>query len=150
MLKKSAVTLVLLYLFAGQTAFANTISTKIIAGNTVSVEYDNGVGALVLNGQKLFTNDNGAVGIRGSYPASGKTFILAEVDQGASCAHFRIVALSGRQAAISPEFGNCEDNAKVSVVGGVLHVRIPVWRSVGIPPASDPAQTHSFDGTRFR
>lgn len=84
----------------------------------------------------------------GTYSAPGKAFVLFETDQGPSCAMFQIVAVAGRQASVSPVFGNC-GGADASVVNGALRVRIAVVPAHGTFPTS-PVETHSFDGKTFR
>jgi hypothetical protein len=124
--------------------FANLARSR----NTIVVSSGITDGAVTFNGRRILDSDIGAVGVHGTYPASGKTFLLVETDQGPSCAMFRIIAVAGRQASVSPMFGNC-GGADASVVNGALRVHLAVVPAHGTFPTS-PAETHSFDGKTFR
>jgi hypothetical protein len=119
-----------------------------VEGNTIAVSSNAVQGAVTFNGQRIIDSDDGAVMAQGTYPAAGKTFLLFETDQGPSCAMFRVIAVAGRQASVSPVFGNC-GAASASVVNGALRVHLAVVTAHGTFPTS-PAETHSFDGSTFR
>jgi hypothetical protein len=144
----AVLTAALLCSFGGREASAATSQTLRVAGNTIVVSSGITDGAVTFNGQRIIDSKDGAVMAHGTYSAPGKAFVLFETDQGPSCAMFQIVAVAGRQASVSPVFGNC-GGADASVVNGALRVRIAVVPAHGTFPTS-PVETHSFDGKTFR
>ena len=123
--------------------------TLTVEGNTIVVSTGLANGAVTFNGRRIIDSDNGVVAAHGTYRASGKTFVLIEEDQGPSCAMFQIIAVAGKQASVSPLFGNCGDLPTATVADGALRVQFRAMPAHGSVPVS-PAQTHSFDGSTFR
>jgi hypothetical protein len=132
----------LLCLFDDGSASAAPSQTLIVEGNSIAVSSGLFQGEVTFNGRRIINSDTGMVTAHGTYPAPGKTFVLVETDQGPSCAMFRIVAVAGRQASVSPVFGNCA-GADASLVNGALRVHLSRYQN-------SPAETHSFDGSTFR
>lgn len=110
-----AVAMTLFCSFGGRAASAAS-ETLTVEGNTLVVSSGITQGAVTFNGRQIIDSGNGAVTAHGTYPAHGKTFVLVETDLGPSCAMFQIVAVAGRQASVSPVFGNCGDAPIASVV----------------------------------
>jgi hypothetical protein len=144
----AAFTAALLCSFDGRSASAAISQSLSVEGNTLVVSSGPVQGEVTFNGRQIIDSDNGAVMAHGTYSAPGKAFVLFETDQGPSCAMFQIVAVAGRQASVSPVFGNC-GGADASLVNGALRVHLAVVPAHGTFPAS-PAETHSFDGKTFR
>jgi hypothetical protein len=143
----AAFTAALLCSFDGRSASAAISQTLSVEGNIIVVSSGPVQGEVTFNGRRIIDSDNGAMA-HGTYSAPGKTFVLFETDQGPSCAMFRVIAVAGRQASVSPVFGNC-GGADAAVVNGALRVHLAVVPAHGTFPAS-PAETHSFDGKTFR
>lgn len=146
----AALTAALLCSSGGRDASAGILDkTLTVEGNTIAVTSGPANGAVTFNGRRIIDSNNGVIAAHGTYPASGKTFILIEEDQGPSCAMFQIIAVAGKQASVSPLFGNCGDLPTATVVDGALRVQFRAMPAHGSVPVS-PAQTHSFDGSTFR
>ena len=144
----AVLTAALLSSFEVGSASAAPSQTLTVEGNSIAVSSGLFQGEVTFNGRRIINSDTGVVTAHGTYPASGKTFVLVETDQGPSCAMFRIIAIAGRQASVSPVFGNC-GGADASVVNGALRVKLAVVPAHGTFPTS-PVETHSFDGSTFR
>lgn len=135
--------------FGGQATPANAMSqTVVIEGNTVVVASGISTGYVTFNGRQIVSWNSGTVALYGTFAASGRTFVVFSEGLGPSCAMFRIIAVSGAQATVSPQFGNCNETLHVSAAGGTLRVEVPGNPAHGTFAAT-PEQTHSFDGTTF-
>jgi hypothetical protein len=141
-------TLALLCHTAAAGAATRTVFTEIVAGDTLTIQTDDAThqGALLLNGQPLIQNANGAVGIDGLFPTPDKLYILADLGETPSCYRYEVVTITGQQSTVSPQFGNC-DFASGYLVKDVLHVSL---RSTAATATLKASATQTYDGQTLR
>ena len=144
-----AATLGLVCLLAAGNADARTVITETFGQDVMTVQTDDNThqGSLLINGQPVIQNPNGAVGIDGLFATPNKLYIVADIGETANCYHYEIVTVIGQQSTVSPEFGNCDYASGQLVNGGVLRVSL---RSTAAMATLKASATRTYDGQNLR
>jgi hypothetical protein len=144
----AALGLIALTAAGAASATPRTVATEIVGQTALTVQTDDTThqGALLVNGQPIIQNPNGAVGIDGLFPTPDKTYILANLGETPSCYRYEIVTITGQQSTVSPAFGNC-DFASGYLVKDVLHVSL---RSTAATATLKASAMRTYDGQSLR
>jgi hypothetical protein len=140
-----AAALGLVCLLAAGSANAGTVVSETFGQNVMTIQSDDNThqGSLLVNGQPVIQNPNGAVGIDGFFATPDKLYILADIGETANCYHYRIVTLTGQQSTVSPEFGNCDYASGQLIKGGILQISL---RSTAALATLKASATRTYDG----
>ena len=118
---------------------------RVVHGHRVAIVPVSGGHQIVVDGRVLATDtEDDRVMVKGVYEGGGRAYVLVEEQSGgiACPSRFQAVDVSGAVPSISPQFGNCSDAPRASVVDGALVVAVPAFRAA-------PATRVSFKGGRL-
>lgn len=119
---------------------------RVVHGHTVQVASSGSGFQIVVDGRVLATdNQDDRVVIRSVHEGGGRAYVLVEEQSGGTAcpSMFQAVDLSAATPAVSPQFGNCSDLPRVSVVNGTLRLAVPAFRAAS-------AKVYLFKGGRLR
>lgn len=143
----AALTVLAVVLLSAVAFAAPTSALK--AGNHELSVHRNGLTSytVFLDGKRLLQDrTDEVVTLAGDYEGDGHVYVLLSLSPGgnACASQYRAIDLSGQQIIITPPFGNCSDQPKVSVELGALHVRFPPFTAGGVGNTAVPGQSYSF------
>jgi hypothetical protein len=86
------------------------------------------------------------VSLDGPYTGQGRTFILIDEEPGGNACegNFQAIEVAGAVPAPSKQFGNCDDQAKVWVARGVLHIVTPKYQVAGMSGNIVPEAAYTY------
>ena len=105
---------------------------RTVAGRTVRI-ISSGNGHVIAVDGRVLANDteDDRVVIQGVYQGGGRAYMLiSEQSGGTACpSMYQVLDLSGSIPIVSPQFGNCSDLPRTSVVDRALSVSVPAFRA---------------------
>lgn len=105
---------------------------RMVRGRTVQVASVGFAHQILVDGRVVATDEqDDRVVIQGVHEGGGRSYVLVEEQLGGNAcpSMFQAIDLSGANPSISPQFGNCSDLPRVSVVNGALRVAVPAFRA---------------------
>ncbi len=98
---------------------------RVVHGHTVQLAAVAGGHQVLVDGRVVATDEqDDRVVIQGVYEGRGRAYVLVEEQSGGNAcpSMFQAIDLTGSAPFASPQFGNCSDLPRVSVVNGALAV----------------------------
>ncbi len=110
-----------------------TIATQRAGGQTVELDRLGLTVWQVTIGTKTVLEDreDETLALRGPYSAPGRDYVLIEESLGGNAceSNFQIIEIQAGQILVSPRFGSCSADARVTVNGTELHVVTPAFKA---------------------